>query len=159
MGYVTIADLARDRVSRVIAAGGTTPGDAAFRAFRLAPSSLRRWSGVADLSVDAYLEQLDAFADTMEPGWKPDNVVWEVALREGLGLTAAVERLGEDGATFRVSDEERGRAFTICLDDAVPADAARRLGLGRDDLFICRATALDDTLSANLALQCRLKVL
>jgi len=38
-------------------------------------------------------------------------------------------------------------------------DAVRALKLRKDSLFICRDAALDDTLSANLALQCRLKVL
>ena len=157
-GWRDIATLARERIRRALALDAFA-GVQGFRAFRLAPSSLRRWSGTPERTAEAYLDQLDAFADTLEPGWKPEDVVWEVALREGLGLAAAVERLVGDGATFRVSDAERGRAFTICLDDDVPADAARALRLGRDDLFICRATALDDTLAANLALQCRLKVL
>lgn len=153
-----IATLSRERVRRVLD-GDAFRGREGFRAFRLAPSSLRRWSGTPDRTAEAYQEQLEAFADTLEPGWTAEDVIWEVALREGLGLTASVEPLGDAKATWRVADAERGRAFTICLADEVASDSARTLGLSKDDLFICRATALDDTLAANLALQCRLKVL
>ena len=51
------------------------------------------------------------------------------------------------------------RSFVICLDDTLTLEAVRALKLPKNALFICRDTALDDTLSANLALQCRLKVL
>jgi adenine-specific DNA-methyltransferase len=58
-----------------------------------------------------------------------------------------------------VTDTEQDRAFTICLDDKLTLDSLRELGLSKDDLFVCRDAALDDTLAANLALQCRLKVI
>ena len=38
-------------------------------------------------------------------------------------------------------------------------EAYKMLGLTKPDLFVCRDTALDDTVAANLALQCTLKVL
>ena len=80
-------------------------------------------------------------------------------MREGYSLTAKVEELDiGTGPTFwRVSDEDR--RFTICLDEALTLGAVAPLGLTEDDMFVCRDTALDDTLAANLALQCRLKVI
>ena len=39
------------------------------------------------------------------------------------------------------------------------AKRKKLLGLAKSDLFVCRDTALDDTVAANLALQCTLKVL
>jgi adenine-specific DNA-methyltransferase len=159
MGFKTIADIARERMRRVFADGVAELANG-FRALRLAPSNLRRWSGVTDQTAEVYEAQLEAFTDSLEPGWKTENVIWEVALREGLGLTAKVEQVGESApAFFRVSDEEREKAFTVCLEDNLTLEAVRALGLSKDDLFVCRAAALDDTLTANLALQCRLKVL
>ena len=58
-----------------------------------------------------------------------------------------------------MSDEYSGRAFTICLADTIDLAGVKPLGLAKDDLFVCRDTALDDTVAANLALQCRWKVL
>jgi adenine-specific DNA-methyltransferase len=155
----TLADVARERTATVItSANGNGQG---FRGFQLAPSNIRRWTGIDDKKVDTYLEQLEAFTDTLVSGWKPENVVWEVALREGFALTARVERLTAAGGStyWRVTDTEQDRTFTICLDDKLALDSVRELGLSKDDLFICRDAALDDTLAANLALQCRLKVI
>jgi adenine-specific DNA-methyltransferase len=159
-GWETISQLSRERIRRVLQQPGIAETGQGFRAYSLTASNLRRWSGTPDQTAEAYETQLDAFTDSLEPGWKPENVIWEVALREGLGLTANVEQVGENAPIFfRVSDEEREKAFTICLEDSLTLDAVKALGLAKDDLFVCRATALDDTLAANLALQCRLKVL
>jgi len=46
------------------------------------------------------------------------------------------------------------------LDDELdPKNIGKALNLTADDLFVCRDRALDDTLAANLALQCRLKTI
>ena len=88
------------------------------------------------------------------------NVIWEVALREGFALTSEIEKQEIGGQTiWRVTDPEREQAFHICLDDTLSIEAVRALGLTRENLFVSRDKALDDTLAANLALQCRLKVL
>jgi adenine-specific DNA-methyltransferase len=111
--------------------------------------------------VNALATQIEAFADSLVPGWKPDNVIWEVALREGYSLTSRIEKIPNTGKNnfFRVTDPDREQSFVICLDDTLTLDAVRALKLPKHALFVCRDTALDDTLSANLALQCRLKVL
>lgn len=156
-GFKTIADIARGRLGNVL----TNGGDARFRAFSLASSNMRRWNGVEERTAEAYGKQLKAFADTLVPGWKAEDVIWEVALREGYSLTATIAKLDapKGGSFWRVTDTEKDQSFTITLDDALTIDAVGAFGLCKDDLFVCRDTALDDTLAANLALQCRLKVI
>ena len=131
------------------------------RAFRLGASNIRRWAGVEDKTPGGYIKQMEAFADTLVPGWKAEDVIWEVALREGYPLTASVTPVGEASPPkfWRVSDAESGRAFIVCLAEHIDLEAVKPLGLAKDDLLVCRDTALDDTVAANLALQCRLKVL
>jgi len=170
-GIRTIADVARTRIQKSIEKllqaevqpdpdEREGPENLGLRVFKLADSSIRRWKGVEAKDADAYAEQLDAFADTLVDGWKPENVIWEVALREGYALTSEIEKREEDGQTFwRVTDPEREQTFHICLDDKLTMEAVGKLGLTRESLFICRDKALDDSLAANLALQCRLKVL
>jgi adenine-specific DNA-methyltransferase len=155
----TLADVARERITTMITS--TNGNGQGFRTFRLAPSNVRRWMGIEEKKVDTYLEQLEAFVETLVPGWEHENVVWEVALREGFSLTAHIEKLTSAGSStyWRVTDTERDRTFTICLDDKLTLDSVRELGLSRHDLFVCRDASLDDTLAANLALQCRLKVI
>ena len=83
-----------------------------------------------------------------------------MGLREGYSLTSRIEALGNAAAaTWRVTDPEREQHFTICLADKLTLEAVAPLRLGKDDIFVCRASALDDSLAANLALQFRLKVL
>ena len=170
-GYKTISQLGLHRIrtaAKMLADDESTMltdsnGDAAnlaVRVFRLEESNIRRWTGVETKDAEAYAEQLDAFADTLVPGWTPENVMWEVALREGYALTSKIEKRELNGQTvWRVTDPEREQSFHICLNDTLGIEAVRTLGLTREDLFVCRDTALDDTLAANLALQCRLKVL
>jgi adenine-specific DNA-methyltransferase len=156
MGFGTIADISRERARRVLPEDGVS----GFRAFRLTNSSVRRWTGIENNTPEGYLKQMDAFADTLLPGWKAEDVIWEVALREGFALTSVVEAVGELGhKIWRVRDDEQDKAFTICLADHVELETTKTLALTKADLFVCRDTALNDTIAANLALQCTLKVL
>lgn len=161
LGLKTLADVARERIRRVLAGAEHINSGANVRCFKIAASNTQRWKGVEERTVEAYQAQLDAFMDTLTPGWKVEDVIWEVALREGYSLTSRVEPVAAPGGgTFhRVTDPERAWSFVIGLDDALTFKQVRALGLSRDDLFVCRDTALDDTLAANLALQCRLKVI
>jgi adenine-specific DNA-methyltransferase len=161
MGLRTIADVARERIRRVLKAEDYGIKDVGFRAFKIAPSNYRLWIGVEEKDAGAAAAQIEAFADSLVLGWKPENVIWEVALREGYSLTSRIEKIPNTGKNnfFCVTDPDREQSFVICLDDALTLEAVRALKLPKNALFVCRDTALDDTLSANLALQCRLKVL
>ena len=155
----TMAKRLADEKNTIQADSNGDAANLAVRVFRLAESSVRRWTGVETKDADVYAEQLDAFADTLVPGWSPQNVIWEVALREGYPLTSDIRQGKVDGQTvWRVTDPKGEQSFHICLDDTLVMATVRTLGLTREDLFVCRETALDDTLAANLALQCRLKV-
>jgi adenine-specific DNA-methyltransferase len=160
-GWETITQVTRERLRRVLALPEIAPSNQGFRAFRLCASNIRRWTGVEEKTAEAYLKQMEAFADTLVPGWKPEDVIWEVALREGFPLTASVVKLTKNALPkcWRVSDAESERAFTICLAETLDLEGVKPLGLTKDDMFVCRDTALTDTVAANLALQCRLKVL
>lgn len=170
-GFTDLAKLGLCRIQKVIARfseadtgrlisendNGLTLG---VRAYRLSESNIRPWTGVETMDADAYADQLDAFTDTLIDNWKSESVIWEVALREGFALTSQIEKREVEGREiFCVTDPEREQNFYICLDDTITVDAVRALGLTRENLFVCRDQALDDTLAANLALQCRLKVL
>lgn len=158
MGFKSIPEIGRERIKRVLQKKQSNDG---FRALRLATTNIRRWDGVKEATPEVYLQQMDAFADTLIPGWKAEDVIWEVALREGFPLTAIIAPIGDakPPVFWRVSDDEQGKAFTICLADHIDLEAVKVLGLSKPDLFVCRDTAIDDTVAANLALQCALKVL
>lgn len=161
LGLKTIADISRERSRRVIETERNGDESLGFRAFRLTTTNIRRWTGIKHATPEGYIQQMDAFADTLLPGWKPEDVIWEVAVREGFSLTASITAIGNATPPncWRVSDEEQGKAFTISLADDIDLASVSALGLANGDIFVCRDTALNDTIAANLALQCTLKVL
>ncbi|NLF17080.1 MAG: hypothetical protein GX595_07470 [Lentisphaerae bacterium] len=163
-----------------------TPEDLGFRVYRLAESNLRPWAvhdaaaavppsgdrdaapstasegAAAIAAADGLPVQLALFTDPLKDGWTPESVITEIALREGYSLSfSAVPVAGlADGVTvYRVHDPARDQRFFICLDDRVTLTALAGLTLEKADLFVCRDSALDDDTAANLALQCRVKVI
>ena len=168
--FPTIADIGKERIRRVIAklkkektaklpSGGAE--DLGFRVFRLAASHHKPWSGVEEKKPGSYAATLTEFQDSLIPGWTPEDLIWEVALKEGFGLNSTIEKLGvpKHGTYHRVTDPDKDQRFTLCLEDKLNVKDLKALNLAKDDLFICRDTALTDELAANLALQCRLKTI
>lgn len=173
LGLNTITDIGVERLRRLIAkmkqdGQGKLPLDnetlepLGFKLFRMAPSNFRPWQpGSEEAGPEAYIKQLELLADPLMEGWTPENVIYELLLKEGHGLTSQIERVAEvtTATVWQIIDEVKGQYFLICLDDAISLETVRGLNLSRGDLFICRDSALDDTTAANLALQCRLKVI
>jgi adenine-specific DNA-methyltransferase len=173
-GFKTISDIGMERIRRVIKklkkeAGGQHglfknlefQEDLGFCVFKLVESNYRAWRGVEYRNGEKYAEEMDLFCDPLLPGWKPINVIYEVALKEGYSLTSSVDAVkGLGGNTiYRVTDADKGQSFLICLDDKIKSTTVKALGLKKDDLFICRDVALTDEQAANLALQCYLKTI
>lgn len=172
-GFTSIADIGKERIRRVIKKlkGGAngqlefkdreTPEDLGFRAFKLDESNYRQWGGLEVRDGEKYATEMDLFADPLLPGWSPEDVVWEVALKEGYSLSGTVEEVGgiKINRVCRVTDPDHGQSFLICLDDKLKEATVRALKLGKDDVFVCRDAALTDEQAANLALTCRLKTI
>lgn len=168
--YPTIADIAKERIRRVITKLNketgdltrTTPEDLGFKVFALSESHFEQWAGVPDRDAGKYAATMEAFLDPIKPGVDPVAVLWEVAIKEGYGLNSTITPATVGPNTvYTVTNPERDppQSFRACLDAELAPDIAKQLGLTDADLFICRDSALDDTLAANLALQCRLKTI
>jgi adenine-specific DNA-methyltransferase len=172
-GYENIAEIGKERIRRVIArmkrekTGRLDPEqrnskeDTGFRVFELDVSNYKPWKGVGDKTAEAYAAEMETHIESLVDGWKKENVIYEVAIKEGFGLTSNIEqeKKYEDNEVWRVSDFEKEQTFLICLDNKIKTSTIRSLGLTKDNLFVCRDTALDDTGAANLALQCNLKTI
>ncbi len=169
----TVADIGTERIRNVIEKmnketqgklelkGRKTAEDLGFKLFELARSHYKPWKGVEGKEPDAYSKQMELHVESLVRGWKLENVIWEVAIKEGYSLASRIEKVTQvkSNTMHRVSDPEKGQSFTICLDDEIKLADLKNLHLKRDDLFICRDAALDDEAAANLALQSRLKTI
>ncbi|MFH2101888.1 MAG: site-specific DNA-methyltransferase [Chloroflexota bacterium] len=170
-GFPTIAEIGKERIRRVVARmkkdregqlaldTRSSPEDLGFKVFKLAASNYRQWDATQPDAV-AYARQAELFADPLVEGWQPENVLYEVALKEGYGLNVEVASIHElTPPIWRVTDLDKGQAFYLTLAAKIALNDLRPLDLKKDDLFICRDAALDDEAAANLALQCRLKTI
>jgi len=171
-GYANIAEIAKERIRRSLhqisvkgteqlPLKGNAAPDLGMRVYRLAESNFAPWPGITEHDEESYAQTMALFTDALVDGWRPLNVIWEVALREGYGLASRVEAMKMYSATdmYRVTDADSDQSFVICLDSALAPATLKELGLTKDDLFVCRDSALDDEAAANLALQCRLKTI
>lgn len=169
--YPTIAEVGKERIRRAIAKmkqvdegkmpldTRETSEDLGFKVFKLATSNFRSWTGVDEDTPEAYTQQMAMFSDPLVDNCKAEDVIYEVALKEGYGLNCAIELLADiaGNTVYRVTDPDKEQSFYICLDNTLEPETLRALNLSKDDLFVCRDVALDDEAAANLALQCRLK--
>jgi adenine-specific DNA-methyltransferase len=161
-GYPTVADLGKERIRR---AGKklredpqSTNIDTGFRVYELAETNYKTWEGVKEQTLDDYLKTVEEHLDPLKPDWIPENLVYELALKEGYPLTATIETIvTESNKVFKVSSEET--RFYICLDKEIPQTTIDQLNPDKETLLVVRDKALTDTQAANLALQCNLKTL
>ncbi len=173
--FANIAEVGKERIRRVIqkmqgeSAGmldglqGLPDEDLGFRVFKLDESPLRQWPDLPTdtTSPEEYLKQMELMIlDPLLEGWTLPDVITEVALKEfGFSLTWRVEQF-ESGARqtiYKVIDDEQEQYFYICLDEKIVYDTIKHLDFKKDDRFVFRDSAIDDTIIANLALTCRIK--
>jgi len=193
LGMQTVSMVGKERIRRAVAkmkkeqAGKLAtdgPQDLGFRVYKLAESNLKPWKGTDEKDPEKYAKTMEMFLDPLVKGWKPEDVIAEVALKEaGFGLNCRVELVqpqmntdehrldsaakdakrkqknGKGPKVFKVTDPDKEQFFYTCLDDEVRLEDLKPLNLTRDVLFVCRDVALDDETAANLALQCRLRTI
>jgi adenine-specific DNA-methyltransferase len=173
--FPTIAEVGKERIRRVIMKmkkdvegkldfpDRGKPEDLGFKVFKLAKPNIEQWVPETDRDPDSYSKKLGLFDDPLVAGWTAENVLWEVALREGFGLNAKFEKKEPaKGITiYEITDADKDppQTFAVCLDDRIRVELSKHYLLRPDTLLICRDNALDDTAAANLALQCRLKTI
>jgi adenine-specific DNA-methyltransferase len=172
--FPTIADISKERIRRSIQKiknsdngklplqNRETPEDLGFKVLKLSKSNYRQSAELpSDTDTEAYIEQLELFNDPLVDGWKLENVIYEVMLKQGYSLTSRIEQVTEiESATiYKITDEDKRQHFYISLDNQFHFETARTLKLTKNDLLICRDMAIDDTTAANLVLQCRLKTI
>ena len=173
MGMKTIAEIGKERIRRAInkikkeregeleLKDRKQSEDLGFKVFKLAESHYRQWSGVEEKDPEKYAKIMEIFTDPLLPGWKPLNIICEVALKEGYSLTSTVEELKKitGNTVYRVTDPDKDQSFLICLDSKLQTKTLKALNLDKDAVFICRDSALTDELAANVALQCHFKTI
>lgn len=168
-GYKTIADIAKERIRRVIKGYGDKPEpiDSGFKVFKLDKSNYVENNFELDSekseeenskAFQIYLnkaKQQGLFGETIDL-----DVVYENIVKEGLSLNSIIskEKIGKV-EVYKVIDGER--ELLICLEKKINSEAAKLLcdKALKGKVFICLDNALDDSMKANLALNLELKTI
>ena len=154
-GFVTIADIAKERIRRagnkIKAENPDKPLDTGFKVFRLDESNFKVWD--TQVGEVAQLEQqLLDFVDNVRPGAQSEDLLYELILKTGLELNVAIEAKEAGGAKYhRIGHGE----LIICLADVLtePLLAAILQDKPEKIIVLDRAFANNDQLKTNMLLQ------
>jgi len=115
-GYKNIADLAKERIRRVIRnienereaekkekAGKlafddeneSAQVDLGFKVFKLQPSNFKIWRGSQFENGEQLAKQLEAFTDPTKEGSEEENILYELLLKSGFDLNSKIEHKGD----------------------------------------------------------------
>ena len=157
-GFETIAEIGKERIRRVCSEFSESSG---FRVFKLSPSNYETESNSETDESPTLFSSLEDTLDPLREGWDEEDVLYEIILKEGYPLDSAIQPVKEltTNTVFCITAPNKTQSFHVCLDEQLTETDIERLDLSKDSVFICRDIALDDTLAANLALQCRLKTI
>ena len=162
--YNTIADIAKERVRRVIKklndtdsqelpAKGAAKPDRGFQVFKLGSSNFKIWdSETAPKDEKKLAEQLKLMVHNVVDGRGDDDLLYELILKSGLPLTSKMDRVTIAGLpAFNI---ENG-TLVICLARPITQEALREIIALNPQRVLCLdlAFAGNDQLKTNIVLE------
>ena len=154
-GFVTIADIAKERIRRagkkIKAENGDKPLDTGFKVFKLDESNFKVWDTQVD-GVAQLEQQLLDFVDNVRPGARSEDLLYELILKTGKEPNVAIEAKEAAGGMYhRIGDG----ALIICLAEKLtePLLAAMLEDEPEKIIVLDRAFANNDQLKTNMLLQ------
>ena len=157
-GYSNIADIARERMRRVIAQTGDTltlkpDPTGGFKSFLLTPSNFKQWRGDGIDTPEQLAEQIQMFAKSEKDGAEVEHILYELLLKFGQELTTPVEIL--DMADVKIFALNQ-RKMLFVLDTFTEAMILPMVEIKPREIIVIDGVFLDsDPLKSNLDLQCR----
>ena len=159
-GFKTIADVARERIRRVIEKMKThvdlilpAPVNVGFKSFVLSPSNFKQWRGDGIEDADTLADQIKMFVDSEKAGAQPEDILYELLLKFGQLLTTPIENLEINGVPIFAVNERKMlfvlESFTVDMIESLLALQPRSIVV-LDSVFHD-----SDELKSNLDLQCR----
>jgi len=116
-GYVTIADISRERIRRagkkIREENPDKKIDIGFKAFKLDESNFKIWNTHVT-SVEQLEQQMIEMFDNIQPGATKEAMIYELILKSGKGLNVVIEEKETEGEKFFKIDDG---SIIICLAD------------------------------------------
>ena len=156
----TIADIARERIRRVIEKIKTeadlekpVPSTLGVKCFQLTPSNFKQWRGDGIETANELAEQIEMFVDSVKSGAKTDDLLFELLLKFGQPLTTPIEWLDIEGQRIAAI---HNRSLLFILEGFSFEMIEQLLALKPKEIIaLDRVFAKSDELQSNLDLACR----
>lgn len=133
--------------------------DIGFKVYRLDKSNFITYTpttGKDDSAVSALFAELEKNTTPLIDGWKAENVLTEIILKQGFALDCECkkEESFSRNTVYRIKDSDgpakRSTTLYVCLDNIINPETIESLKLGGKEKFICLDSAIDDTNYARL---------
>jgi adenine-specific DNA-methyltransferase len=160
-GFPTVADIAEERVRRVVARldaaddkqlafSASEPTGRGFRVFGLAQSNVKEWDADIRHDVGALEKQLALSVDHLREDRTDMDILYEVVLKSGYPLCVTIDEETIEGR--KVYSVSQG-AFLICLERNLTLNLIRAIGDRHPErvLFLDEGFAGNDQLKTNAA--------
>ena len=122
-GYQNICEIGKERIRRagkklLEAVDGQTILDVGFKVFKLDTSNMKLWDDtpIEDGDLDTLFERIDEHINGLKAGRSDEDLLFEILLKMGYPLTAAVDADTVDGlAVYKIDNGE----MLVCLQEGV----------------------------------------
>lgn len=151
--YLTIADITKERVRRVIKklndedAGklelesGAKP-DRGFKVFKLQSSNFKTWNAEVPKEPAALTQQLEMHVRHIVEGRTPEDLLYEILLKSGFPPTTPIETLTlADQTVFSIAEG----AMLICLEKTLTPEVIKLIADRKPERVVC----LDEGFAGN----------
>lgn len=134
--------------------------DIGFKVYRMQESNFKEYTpiqGQDEPAVKSLFEELENNQTPLVDGWKAENVLTEIILKQGFALDCECKKVDSfsKNTVYCIRDSEgparRTTTLYVCLDAQIDSDTIQNLKLDEKEKFVCLNSAIDDTSYARLA--------
>lgn len=171
-GYSNICEIGKERIRRAGAKileeaksnkdmfSEDNPLDVGFKVYRLQNSNFVKYTPVEGQDEDSQNKLFEEFEKNQIPlveGWKAENVLTEIILKQGFALDCTKEKVDsfKKNTIWKITDSadavSKKIKLYVCLDNSIEEETIKNLTLNDDEKFICLDAAIDDSAYARLA--------
>ena len=153
-GYQNICEIGKERIRRagkkLLESGdGQAALDVGFKVFKLDTSNMKLWDDtpIEDGDLDTLFERIDEHINGLKAGRSDEDLLFEILLKMGYPLTAAVAAVPIDGLTvYKIDNGE----MLVCLQEGVTADHIERMvALSPQKIVLAGRSLVDSSAKAN----------
>ena len=169
-GYKIICEIGKDRLKRaakkVVADnskdlfGKKELSNIGVKVYRMQESNFKEYTpvqGQDENATKSLFEELEGNQIPLVEGWKVENVLTEIILKQGFALDCDCKKVDSftKNTVYCIKDSEgpasRTTTMYVCLDSKIDSDTIKNLKLDEKEKFVCLNSAIDDTSYARLA--------